>query len=945
MAYAYHVIDTDYYPRDATHVARQHSDSFSQFNAAPRPPGDQNERPGAGHNYNSYASSNVPEQFLNGASINQSQSTWKQNGPVDSPLPSSHPNRNHATKAHDKSIQHTAVSTASTGAQPALAANPITPPAPAQPTPTKASNEKASKSLAEARKDAQGAILNLYPFQIGFQSFMDEGFDKDIVGRVFDDLGLAKSPTKPANATALQPLPAKPPQIPGGEDSMAQTASKNQVDPHSKLVGMNRVNINSEVKISGKDSTDKPSLASPATTTAPPTKPLAMTEKEQKLQMKMEALRKSREQRAQKAAAKGDAPIPSSVVPVSLPEAKPVREAERTQSKPQQSISSIAMAQLPKATLVGTESQVSRPVPAIPGLFLTPSATSPASTATPPGTMSAPVTSGQRKRPVAADFDTPASKPAPKRPFGQSRYEAPLVINVTDEELSSDDEDVAMELESSVDHNSPILSAGKISDHRNTAMQNMAVLTNLSARKPFTPPPVPSASSTPTGRKSTLGNAEGLQEKEIAIEALRRKIAEAEAAKALKKARKPVNGTSTPRTTDSSSDEAKAMDGDLVKNIKTSIQIQQKISSAEAKVNIDQRRLADAQAAEVEEVAELKKSEADQKRLRREQIATDLPRVDAEVQRNQLRLELLRSEMARLEVTVLQNLEEKQKMADELERLGQEAEDRLQAEKDKLQNLTSAESGSVSGKMFSFSFRLSFEIPCIYEQDPQANFIDSSGQVQSPTTQVDNTQAPLPVPHQSQASRPTSSELNHTPTLADLQQASHHPLSIVGHFGSPLATVRLESTPVPQSQVMSEMGSIQDAQGQDEEDNVESPAPDHSQSGPESVSSPMEVDSRSPSYSPVLERTIAAVSERDDDYEPPDATPPTAFISATGSPPFSPAPPETVTGDVLENSPAALGQATNADVAEETLTEANGQVVPVQREVKLVPFSRIILFC
>jgi chromosome segregation ATPase len=239
-----------------------------------------------------------------------------------------------------------------------------------------------------------------------------------------------------------------------------------------------------------------------------------------------------------------------------------------------------------------------------------------------------------------------------------------------------------------------------MSEHRNTPMQNLAVLTNFPPRKPFTPPPISSASSTPTGRKSTLGNPEVLQEKEIAIEALRKKIAEAEAAKALKRARKGANGTATPRTTDSSGDDAKVVDKDMAKKIEASVQIQQKINTAEAVVSFDQKRLAEAHAAEAEKVAELEKSEADHKRLRREQISTELPRVDAEVQKNQLKLELLRSEIARIEAAVQQKLDEKQRMADELERLGREAEDRLQAEKDKLQSLTNAEAASVSGKIF-----------------------------------------------------------------------------------------------------------------------------------------------------------------------------------------------------------------------------------------------------
>lgn len=694
----------------------QRSDLYSQYNAPARATV-LNDRSGTHGDYNTSAPSHLPEQYLDNASQGHGKSAWKQNESVDASEPSSHSNHNRAAKSQDKSLQGISVSTASAYGKTDVVTKTATPPAPAQSTSSQLVNAKAEKSVAAARKEAQGAILNLFPFQIGFQNFMDEGFDEGIVGRVFDDLGLARSSAKSANdirsldlSTTKQPLAAIPSLTQSGEEGTAAT-SKGQVDPGSKI----GTNIQENTKAAETLSIDKPSLSSSASTVAaaPLAKPPAMTEKERKLQMKMEALRKSREQRAQKAAAKSDTTASNSSVLVASLESRLVAATEQPESKPETLVPSSAVtSQLTKSNSGQLNSQIppqsyasqstsqpasARQVPAIPGLFLAPGTTSSMPTALP---SAVPVHGSQRKRPVAADFDTPTGVPTPKRPFGHSRYETPLVINVTDEEQDSDDEDVAMELESSVDHNSPVLAARKMSEQRNTPMQNLAVLTNFPPRKPFTPPPISSASSTPTGRKSTLGNPEVLQEKEIAIEALRKKIAEAEAAKALKRARKGANGTATPRTTDSSGDDAKVVDKDMAKKIEASVQIQQKINTAEAVVSFDQKRLAEAHAAEAEKVAELEKSEADHKRLRREQISTELPRVDAEVQKNQLKVELLRSEIARIEAAVQQKLDEKQRMADELERLGREAEDRLQAEKDKLQSLTNAEAASVAGKIF-----------------------------------------------------------------------------------------------------------------------------------------------------------------------------------------------------------------------------------------------------
>lgn len=717
LVQTYNSIGNDYYPRNPSQVVHQPSDSFSSYNTSRS--AEQNNRSGAGYNYNSHGSSHVPEQSLRNAPLSQNQSAWKQNGSVDSSQPSSHRTQNQVAKSEDKSVQDIPPSTTTTPVQSAPTINIGALPVNTQNTSSQAVDTKVQKSVAEARKEAQGAILNLYPFQVQYQNYVDEGFDETIVGRIFDDLGLPRTSSKSVNGLRSSPNVPSTKQTSTMDSTQIQIGVDSVAPPftsQSNLQSKSDADTKSNAKLLTKPLVDTSSLPSSMNdTAAAPPKPAVMTDKERNLQMKMEALRKSREQRAQKAAAKSDAIPPAAAVPISLPaSSKSPPRTDRAESIPEQPKSSgtTAAASLkrlapsagsgvpirPPASQSTSQPPGTSQLPSIPGLFLTPNATSRPMAATPSATIQAPVNGSQRKRPVATDFDVPTNTVAPKRPFGQSRYETSLVIDVTDEELDSDDEDVAMDLESSVDHNSPVLSARKMSDHRNTAIQNLPVLTNFPPRKPFTPPPISTASSTPTGRKSVLGNPEVLQEKENAIEALRKKIAEAEAAKALRKARTASNGTGTPRTTDSSSDDAKVTDGDMISNIEASAQIQQKISITEVKVNLDQKRLAEARAAEVSKVAELQKNEADQKRLRREQIATDLPRVDAEVEKDKLKLDLLRAEMARIEATVQKNMEEKQRMADEMNKLNQDAEDHLQAEKDKLKDLTSSETPTFSGK-------------------------------------------------------------------------------------------------------------------------------------------------------------------------------------------------------------------------------------------------------
>lgn len=548
-----------------------------------------------------------------------------------------------------------------------------------------------AQAVVEARKKAQNAVMNLYPHSIRFQTYVDEGMG-EVAGSLFDELGLSREAVYVGGDTAENQL-ASAPRASGEENGISQ------LGPLSTLA-------NGKQPAKNGSASDHPSTI-PATSTTAVAKPTGMTDKEKTLQSKMDALRKSREERAQKAAAKNSAKSPtdstSSAPAQTLPAASAPPSTNNTSSlaakpaalplQPQTSGSS-APVQSPKQ-IVNTQQQG----PTIPGLFLASTAASPAPSAS---TQSPVITqTSQRKRPVAADFDPPASTPF-KRPFGQSRNERPLVIDVSDEEPDSDDEDVAMDLESQADQDSPMLSSRNLSDQRSMSLQNMPPLTDFSSNKHFTPPSNSSAPGTPPvsqqAPKAAIGRPEVLQRKETEIEELKKKIAEAEARK---KARQTPSGTRTPRAVEIPASDAKdtaAANANLASKVEASMKTQHMIDVAENKVSSDQQKLAEVQAAELQKAAELSRNEAERKRLRREKLATDLPLVDAEVQQSQTKLEQLKAEIARLEAEVNKNLEAKRAMAEEMERLGQETEDQLQAQKDKLQNLTQEETVSSDGE-------------------------------------------------------------------------------------------------------------------------------------------------------------------------------------------------------------------------------------------------------
>jgi hypothetical protein len=107
------------------------------------------------------------------------------------------------------------------------------------------------------------------------------------------------------------------------------------------------------------------------------------------------------------------------------------------------------------------------------------------------------------------------------------------------------------------------------------------------------------------------------------------------------------------------------------------------------------------------------------------------------------------------------------------------------------------------------------------------------------------------------------------------------------------------------------------SQHSDDMDMDVSYALDPAELAPELPSNPAE-DNRSPEYSPVLNRAAPEITDRESDgYEPPDATAPT---EAPESPPFSPAPPESIheADEIMQdvNSTQALDEPNSAEDAQ-----------------------------
>lgn len=705
-----HRVGNEYnYSREAHSTRHPQSGSYSPHVPSSRDD-DRDELSTRNEHYNTATPKNTPNRYVNGNTQLQNQSAWEQNHSAATSWPtttsaSPHVNENQAVSV-PQSKSSTQVTSTLAHFLPSPGAAATTLPG----IPSRRSSEHTPAlqvphlglqqstivyDKTDLRKKAEGAILNLLPHDIRFEKYTEEGIAEEVVGQLFDNLRLPRTYSKPINNVNLdRNLEQKEPGI-----SLASAVDITSEGSRQMADGK-RSPIPS-IEKAARVSTPNRNTTLVASTSANHSGNSGTSEKEKTLKLKMEALKRSREERAQKAAAKSASKATKLVQPPLIIKSDKAEPGVVTKSLdiPVSLVSSHLNTQQSQSELVKEQSQLPNTIPAapaIPGLFLASiTSTSPPSNgiifSTLAGTQVNP-----RKRPVAADFDTPSTATAYKRPFGHSQSDTPLVIDVSEDEGDSDDGDVAMDLESQADQDSPIQTARKMSDQRSAAVQGLPMLTNFPARKPFTPPPVSSAASTPPvfppSRKATLGRPEVLQEKEMQIEELRRKIAEAEAAKAQKRAQQSASGTQTPRLVTNGEHKA-AVDDSVAKKVEASMQMQNMIDIAEEKVNSDQKRLLEAETTKQEKAADLKRQEAERKRLRREKIATDLPRVDAEVVEKQRKLEQLKVQMAEIEAEVQRNLGAKQRMAEEMERLGQEAEDQLQAQKAKLKDLTAGDCG------------------------------------------------------------------------------------------------------------------------------------------------------------------------------------------------------------------------------------------------------------
>ncbi|KAK8122152.1 hypothetical protein PG984_010822 [Apiospora sp. TS-2023a] len=496
------------------------------------------------------------------------------------------------------------------------------------PTQSQSASGTPYKSVTEAKKKAQEAILGLWPLKVRYQNYIDEGVDPEVVKGLFSELGLdlpvQRAPVPAANSgTQKAPNPKPATQASPSEVTSPALPNRSANQPVSKTNNAPSVNMADKKAEERKDKiarmlaekkqksaavqdTTKPTASiSPVAAAVPAPKPAesspaqlkAKTKAENtlKLQQKLAALRKAQEEAEAKRKQEQTAPklIPANVVyqvqssdrsaPDSAATATPQRSGQNS----------------PKADV-----QTGSPNTKVPGLALS--------------SLSQPGVPGRTlKRPVASDFDGYSSSNSMLK---RTRTQERLIIDVSEDDDDDDDEDIEMDIGSPIDGppGAAIQCMGGGTPSRPNSLGTFPPLSTAPAWRHKSSPV-----QTPPEQNHKLDHLHRQ------IEEAKKKIAEAEAKKAAKK----PNGSVTPV-----------------------------ISASPAPASNSSLKLP--------KLSELAKATQRAKSERRERITSyHLPIVDAALKEKQDRLKQLQMEAAQVELEVQARLEERNRLNAEVDAL------------------------------------------------------------------------------------------------------------------------------------------------------------------------------------------------------------------------------------------------------------------------------------
>ncbi|KAI7762383.1 hypothetical protein LZL87_006778 [Fusarium oxysporum] len=375
--------------------------------------------------------------------------------------------------------------------------------------------------ISESKKRAEKAILHLWPLNVRYHNYIEEGIDRALLDELFEEMGLDLEATTANQGEAKRPSMSKVAKVPSNtldQESPSTVASTATTGPK----GVEQMKDKSEER---KDRIARLLAAKGSKTTvgdtdnAKPAYPMSLllgnaktdktksqSEKSKLIQQKMEALIKAREANAKAA--------PQAHTPSEPHLPLPVTETSRSQS-----LARADSMNIDEQTEVNVEIADPATAPSIPGLFLSSNAPSPVP--------------HQRKRPVAADLNENSTAMSHKRPFGQTRESRPFLIDVSD-----DEDDAEMEIDSP-ELRPSLIQRPTTPGSRTASFRDHPALPDSASRRAASSP---KTAGTPTTSANGMYDLESMNKK---IEDMKRKIAEAEARK---KAKQSGNNSPLPQS-------------------------------------------------------------------------------------------------------------------------------------------------------------------------------------------------------------------------------------------------------------------------------------------------------------------------------------------------------------------------------------------------------------
>lgn len=341
----------------------------------------------------------------------------------------------------------------------------------------------------------------------------------------------------------------------------------------------------------------------------------------------------------------------------------------------------------------------SAPPARIPGLFMTqsdrPVPGEPSHAAQVTGIDSGPVQTRNvpRKRPRASDFDEPVASTKKYTAVPENR----LIIDISDDEFLHGDNDDGDAMD--IDKPGDKISSETIStaNSKSSMPRNFPPLTDFPSRKPTIPPhqrtPASSSSQTP----HRISDQEDLRLKDLEIKAMRKRIAELEQRKQAKLAasrtqspgtlNQPASVSENPPMAPPSINETPAAT-ETEQQIRPAVQGDSEgISRGEPSLVSSRNRSSSIQTLASMDAAQIENMRS--KFLRKKEIESGLPALDAELLKSEARLAEFRKEEERLLAEIAKGKEGRRQLMQELENLGVETEgltlEELQAAKEELE--------------------------------------------------------------------------------------------------------------------------------------------------------------------------------------------------------------------------------------------------------------------